>query len=204
MTSPCAVATALPMWSRVVVVVAHPDDESFGLGAVIDEFARAGSHVQGELVEAARALDIAGFTLLSHPDGGLRGLPDGLLSKAVRRVVEAERPDGLVAFDPDGITGHPDHQAATRAALEVARQHRLPILAWALPDTVSDIMNDELGTAMAGHPLEEMDIALSCRRDAQRVAVRAHSSQDAPGSPLWRRLELLGDTEWLRWLTPDR
>lgn len=228
MTSSCAVATALPMWSRVVVVVAHPDDESFGLGAVIDEFARAGSHVhvvclthgeastlgvdagdlaqvrRGELVEAARALDIAGFTLLSYPDGGLRDLPEGLLSEAVRRVVEAERPDGLVAFDPDGITGHPDHQAATRAALEVARQHRLPILAWALPDMVSDIMNDELGTAMAGHPLEEMDIALSCRRDAQRVAVRAHSSQHAPGSPLWRRLELLGDTEWLRWLTPDR
>ena len=36
----------LPPWSRVHVVVAHPDDESFGLGAVIDAFVRAGAVVQ--------------------------------------------------------------------------------------------------------------------------------------------------------------
>ena len=51
-------------------------------------------------------------------------------------------------FDPDGVTGHPDHQRATACALSVT----------------------------------------------------CHPSQAVPGSALWRRLELLGDREHLRWL----
>lgn len=35
----------LPEWSRVLVVVAHPDDESFALGALLDAFTRQGAEV---------------------------------------------------------------------------------------------------------------------------------------------------------------
>jgi hypothetical protein len=34
---------APPAWSSVLAVVAHPDDESFGLGAILDAFNRAAS-----------------------------------------------------------------------------------------------------------------------------------------------------------------
>ena len=34
---------ALPAWSSVLAVVAHPDDESFGLGAILDAFNQAGT-----------------------------------------------------------------------------------------------------------------------------------------------------------------
>ena len=35
----------LPAWRSVLVVVAHPDDESFGLGAVIDTLVSHGASV---------------------------------------------------------------------------------------------------------------------------------------------------------------
>jgi hypothetical protein len=40
-------------------------------------------------------------------------------------------------------------------------------------------------------------------RERQLQAVRAHPSQAVPGSVLWRRLELLGDREHLRWLVAE-
>ncbi|MGB8501155.1 PIG-L deacetylase family protein, partial [Mycobacterium sp.] len=38
-----AASTSLPAWSSVLAVVTHPDDESFGLGAILDAFNRAGT-----------------------------------------------------------------------------------------------------------------------------------------------------------------
>ncbi len=35
----------LPAWPRALVVIAHPDDESFGLGAVVDQLTVAGAAV---------------------------------------------------------------------------------------------------------------------------------------------------------------
>ena len=35
----------LPPWPAVLAVVAHPDDESFGLGAIIDKMTSAGAAV---------------------------------------------------------------------------------------------------------------------------------------------------------------
>src|SRR5665811_2085516 len=36
----------LPAWTTVLAVVAHPDDESFGLGALLDAFTNAGASVE--------------------------------------------------------------------------------------------------------------------------------------------------------------
>ena len=220
-------STTLPAWERTLVVVAHPDDESFGLGAIIDTFVRAGSAVhvlcltrgeastlggenedlggvrRRELQQAGAALGVAHAELLTFPDGGLANVPETELADVVRRALRDHRPAGLLVFDPDGITGHPDHQTATRIATKVATEAGLPVLAWSLPREVADQVNAELGTGFAGHAPDELDIALPCDRTTQRVAVLAHATQAVPGSPLWRRLELLGDTEWLRWLAHE-
>src|SRR5665811_2572537 len=39
-------ADILPAWMSVLAVVAHPDDESFGLGAILDAFTRTGARVE--------------------------------------------------------------------------------------------------------------------------------------------------------------
>ena len=38
-------SAVLPAWTSVLAVVAHPDDESFGLGAILDAFTSTASSV---------------------------------------------------------------------------------------------------------------------------------------------------------------
>ena len=49
---------ALPAWTTVLAVVAHPDDESFGLGALLDAFTSAGAGVE-VLPDPWRGIDAA-------------------------------------------------------------------------------------------------------------------------------------------------
>lgn len=217
-------STHLPPWRSVLAVVAHPDDESFALGAVLAAFAGAGSRVsvlcltrgeastvrgvEGDLTElradelaaAAAVLGLRGVTLLSYPDGRL---PEVDLGELAEHVVSAAREvgaDGIIGFDLTGVTGHPDHAHATAAALRGADALDLPVLGWTVPDTVAEQLRAEHGAPFDGHTEPEMDLVVSVDRALQRKAVECHPSQAVPGSVMWRRIELLGDREHLRWL----
>jgi LmbE family N-acetylglucosaminyl deacetylase len=216
--------TALPDWRSVLAVVAHPDDESFGLGAVLSAFEARGARVcvlcfthgeastlhgvdgdlaqvrERELADAAAVLGLDRVQLLDFPDGGLRDVDAARLKAIVADAITDERADGLIVFDPDGVTGHPDHQQATAVALGAATAAGLPVLGWTLPAAVAAALRDELGAPFTGHDLKEIDLVIEVDRTAQRQAVECHPSQAVPGSALWRRLELLGDREYLRWL----
>jgi hypothetical protein len=45
-------------------------------------------------------------------------------------------------------------------------------------------------------------LAISVDRHRQHAAIRRHASQSSHNPVLWRRLQLLGPYEYLRWLTP--
>ena len=222
--APAARGTTLPDWRRLLVVVAHPDDESFGLGAILDAFSGRGAQVnvlcltegeastlgaeadlveirRDELAAASRVLGVARTVLLHHPDGELGTTCRPLLSGEVVDEVSTCHADGLLVFDDSGVTGHPDHAAATAAALRAAEVLDLPVLAWTLPQAVADQLNDELASAaFSGCPPERIDLVIAVDRTHQIAASRAHRTQAVPTSPLWRRLELLGSNEHLRWL----
>lgn len=216
--------TQLPPWRSVLAVVAHPDDESFALGAVLSAFAEAGAQVSvlcltrgeastvhgvagdltelraDELAAAAAVLGLHDVTLLAYPDGRL---PEVDLDELAAHVVTTARDvdaDGIIGFDLTGVTGHPDHAHATAAAVHAADTLGLPVLGWTVPDTVADQLRAEHGALFDGHTETEIDLAVTVDRTLQLKAVGCHPSQAVPGSVMWRRIELLGDHEHLRWL----
>jgi len=215
----------LPSWRRPLAVVAHPDDESFGLGALLASFVHAGSAATvlcfthgeastlhgvdgdlrevraGELSAAAALLGLRTVALGDEPDGALGAQDRDRLAKYVIDVARNNDADGLVVFDPNGVTGHPDHRAATSAAVAAAAELDLPVLAWVLPVAVTEALRNEYGVDFHGRTSAEIDLAIPVNREHQLRAVAAHPSQAVPGSVLWRRLELLGELEYLTFVS---
>jgi len=212
----------------VLAVVAHPDDESFGLGAVLDAVVRAGGQVTvlcfthgeastlhgaagdlgrlrpAELAAAAELLGVQRTVLLDYPDGQLSGVDLAELARHVLAVAREIGADTLLAFDSNGVTGHPDHVRATEAAVRAATELDLPVWGWTVPSSVATRLNAELGTAFTGRPADQIDRVLTADRPRQWKAIAAHASQSNDNPVLRRRLELLGDTEHLRLLSGTR
>lgn len=129
---------------RLAFVFAHPDDETFAVGATIARYAHEGVHVslfcatdgsagkssdvpvssveelgtlrRNELHIAASVLGIRDVFTPGHADKGLAALdPEALVGDVVAFLRET-RPDVVVTFGPEGApTGHPDHRAISRA-----------------------------------------------------------------------------------------
>jgi len=128
---------------RLALVLAHPDDETFGMGATVAHCAHEGVDVslfcatdgdagkssvpvtspaelamlrRNELISAAHLLGIREIVTKGHPDKGLSALDPEQLVGDVVAFLRAMQPDVVITFGPEGApTGHPDHRAISRA-----------------------------------------------------------------------------------------
>jgi LmbE family N-acetylglucosaminyl deacetylase len=139
----------------LVVVAAHPDDETFGAGGLIHSWAQADHEVAVITVtdgEGART-DLpepgtvrrremrAALSCLSdrHIQWHRLGIPDGevaaresFVESALKTRLPAEEGTLIAPFEHDG---HPDHEAVARICIGLARRKgisvlRYPIWAW--------------------------------------------------------------------------
>jgi LmbE family N-acetylglucosaminyl deacetylase len=224
MTAAVGTSSQLPRVRSVLAVCAHPDDESFGLGGALSAFSDSGSvtavmcftrgesstlgeelsllgHVRsGELSKAAAELGVGYVELLDYPDGALAEQRLDVLALQVFEVADRVDADLLLVFDEGGVTGHPDHQHATKSALACAEHSALPVLAWSLDEAVASVLNRTLGTAFVGRSREQLDFDVHVDRARQGRAIACHASQSRDNPVLWQRLRLQGDREVLRWL----
>lgn len=182
-------------FTQLVVVAAHPDDESLGAGGLLSAATRLGlavtvviatlgerSHPRStthspDALKTARRAEVFAALEAVAPTASVRilGLPDGhlaahlpALTEAIRRAVTS--PSTLLVAPWRG-DGHPDHQAAgdaATAALAGATLLQYPIWwwHWGGPD---------------GVPAELVRLDLDAAdTDAKRRAVLSHRSQIEP------------------------
>lgn len=77
---------------------------------------RLGPHRRVELRTCLARLGVHESHLLGYPDGGCDEIDPFEAIERIVAVIDEVRPDVLVTFGPDGITGHPDHITVSRWA----------------------------------------------------------------------------------------
>jgi LmbE family N-acetylglucosaminyl deacetylase len=216
----------------ILGVWAHPDDEAYLSGGLMALARDHGSRVvcvtatRGELGtsdpsawpphklaaartgELARCLEILGVTehvWLGYHDGGCAAVP---VPDAVARlcaVIARVRPDTVLTFGPDGITGHPDHQAVaawTAAAFDQAAPVGARLLQAAVAERWAPRWVDEsLGVFLPGYPITVADdrlaVDLALDPDTAERKVRALAAQETQTAGLIAALGIDRYTAWV-------
>jgi LmbE family N-acetylglucosaminyl deacetylase len=125
---------------RLMCVLAHPDDESLGMGGTLAKYAREGIHThlitatrgergrfgdaavrpelhvvgatrEAELRAAAKELGIRSVDFLDYIDGDLDRADPIEVQGKIAAHIRRIRPQVVATFGPDGAYGHPDHIA---------------------------------------------------------------------------------------------
>ncbi len=211
-------------------VWAHPDDEAYLSAGLMAEFRRRGDRVVvvtatlGErgtsdplawpperLAPVRRAELRRSLAAVGVEELHVLGLPDGDCEQhdatdAIAGFITVLRPDLVVTFGPDGMTGHPDHRAVSRwttQAMDVAQPgttlwyatltddfHRRwgglndQIGLWVEQDEPPRIVDDD-----RSHTTVLPDDVL----DLKLAALDAHASQTRP------LIELVGSATYREW-----
>ena len=134
------------MPAGLLLLLAHPDDESFMLASAAARLTDAGHRValicatrgqagsagdpplvtrdalpatrEAELRAACAVLGIDVLAVLDHVDKRLEEAEPDALRAMLVRAIRAERPAVVVTFDPEGVSGHVDHKTIGRRALD--------------------------------------------------------------------------------------
>jgi LmbE family N-acetylglucosaminyl deacetylase len=194
-------------------VWAHPDDEVYLSAGLMNDARRAGARVvvvtatagEGGTDDvsrwpphrwAARRRDElrASLAILGVTEHRELGFPDGACAEhdgtdAIAALLRALRPDTIVTFGPDGMTGHPDHCAVSAWTTRAWRRSGRGRLWYAtLTPGFHDrwgALNERVGMwsytgAPPCTPVDELSHYVhldGARLDRKYAALRAHSSQ---------------------------
>ena len=132
---------------RLMCVLAHPDDESLGMGGALAKYAAEGVETylvtatrgergrtspeplepdavgrlrQAELHAAARELGVAEVSLLGYRDGELDQADPAEATGKIVAELRRVKPHVVLTFGPDGAYGHPDHIAISQLTTAAA------------------------------------------------------------------------------------
>lgn len=91
-------------------------------------------HREQELAKAAEVLGIKRLDLLRYPDGSLQQVDLHELVAKIRDVIVEWKPNVVITFPPDGVTGHPDHIVTCKATTLAVEQAEKQLALQEYPD----------------------------------------------------------------------
>lgn len=188
-------------WSRILCIVAHPDDMEYGASAAVSAWTRRGIEVTYALLTAGEAgmaeppetvapirkaeqenacacVGVADLRILDHPDGML--VADLNLRRDIARLVREVRPDAVLTanfdFEAYGGLNQADHRAAGLGVIDGVRDASNPWVFRELEDEGLSAWETQ-AILVAGHP--EPTHAVHVDEDDVNAAVKSLEAHDA-------------------------
>lgn len=192
----------------ILAVFAHPDDETT-VGAALTKYAAEGHDVRlvtltsgqagnantvipkgpelGRAREAetrcsAAALGIREPLLLGFQDGATTpAATQNAIAAKLSEIFDQVRPDIVITWGPDGLTGHPDHRTASNLTTQIfqasskigARPRKLYYVAWPTDRTPE-------GLRGVDERFITTEIDAAAYGDQAAASVRCHKTQWSP------------------------
>jgi LmbE family N-acetylglucosaminyl deacetylase len=227
MTTVDGITTLLGVW-------AHPDDEAYlssGLmslvtdagGSVVVVTATRGEQGTGdpaawpperlgplrerELRSSLAEVGVDDHRWLPYRDGELAGVPADRAVEDLVAVIDRVRPDVVVTFGPDGMTGHSDHRTVSAWTTEAWRRSGRGAELWYATLTPEfheewGALNDRVGLWTAPPVTARPDLAAEVRLSGDRLA-RKHRALRAHASQTRALEELVGSATYRRWWSTE-
>src|SRR5665648_3573 len=216
------------MAMQMLLMFAHPDDESFALGGTIAKYAEQGVNVtlvsatkgeagkaagfckpeelgalrEKELHSAAGILGISNVIFLGYRDKEVPIAPPLEIVEKLVRIIREVRPQVIITFGADGASVHRDHRAIhhfTMAAIQFAKE---PIeLDLGKPFTLPRLCYVRPAWRLSADQLQDVDYTISISPWAERKwqAILEHKTQE--GSR--KRFELMEEKQKQDYLSQE-
>ena len=186
---------------RMLVILAHPDDESFAAGGTLAKYAHQDVQVillcatrgeagilgvkpeetgeirERELRKAAKYLGIEVY-FLGHMDGELANTNPATLLETIACWIDLVQPQIILTFGPDGISGHPDHVTISHIVTQAYDEfYKKGLLLYIRPSEATALgCGVTFANTVAVQPLVEVDI--SDYKLYKIRAIQSHVSQE--------------------------
>ncbi len=227
----------VPELGTILGIWAHPDDEAYLSGGLMAVARDSGARVvlvtatRGErgttdpvawpparlaevrTAELARCLEHLGVRehhWLGFEDGSCPAVDETQAVASLCSLLDEVRPDTVLTFGPDGITGHPDHQAVSRWAGAAFRRAAPPgsrLLHAAVGESRLarwGDLDERLGVYLPGYPVTtpEPQLAVDLVLDTGTAArkVRALAAQATQTAAL---IDALGADRYTAWVSQE-
>lgn len=203
----------------ILGVWAHPDDEAWSSAGIMHIASKNGQKItcvtatrggagktadnkiwpksklhqirQQEAKESLHVLGVSDHRWLPYIDGNLHTETTNPAVKKISDIINEVKPDTILTFEPNGITGHPDHRTISTWVCEAAKKSKVEPqiygacestesyrLAGRIADKLFDIYYNTDRPFTVHRRDADLSINLSHRNHRVKIdAIKAHSSQ---------------------------